>query len=73
MSDRNKLSDERLGAVNGGAGNANGTLNRPYGVDYQIIDPKKPTAGPRASYSSMEEAMEELPKFPGCVIKEVRV
>lgn len=73
MSDRNKLSDEKLAAVNGGAGNANGTLNRPYGVDYQIIDPKNPTAGLRASYSSMEEALENLDKFPGCIIREVRV
>ncbi|MCR4785368.1 MAG: hypothetical protein K5847_01800 [Lachnospiraceae bacterium] len=73
MSDITRLSDEKLAAVNGGAGKGNDPKGKLMNVDYQIIDPKNPTAGLRASYSSMEEALENLDKFPGCIIREVRV
>lgn len=73
MSDITRISDETLAAVNGGAGKVNDPKGKLMNVDYQIIDPKNPTAGLRASYSSMEEALENLDKFPGCIIKEVRV
>ena len=72
MTEKNKLTDQALEGISGGAQDNRNKAGGNTRVDYQIIDAKNQKVV--GSYGTREEALEVLGDYgPGYVMKEVLV